>query len=928
MHHADTARRLILVDGSSYLYRAFHALPPLRTRQGQPTGAIKGVIAMLRSLRASDPAALMAVIFDAKGKNFRHSLYPDYKAQRPPMPDELVAQIAPLQEIIDAMGLLRLAVPEVEADDVIATLTTQALQRGLEVLISTGDKDLAQLVGPRVSLLNTMSDERLDEAGVWQKFGVSPAQIVDYLSLIGDKADNIPGVPKVGPKMASKWLAEYGSLQGIIDHVTAIGGKVGENLRATLPQLPLYQSLIRVKTDLPLDIDWTRLEPGAADQPRLRELFTALEFKGWLQALQQEDHAADTAHNAAQPRPRSTRDAPSATAVQDLFGAEPGAHHGHYVTITDAATLHAWLDKLAQAPLWALDVETSDLDPMRAELVGLSFAVTAGEAAYLPLAHRSLEGVTQLPREATLERLRPLLEDPQYAKLGHHLKYDAQVLANHGITLAGITHDSLLQSYLLDSQAHRHSLDALSEQHLQYRTLHYEEVTGKGARQIPFAEVPLEQATRYAAEDADICLRLHQHLWPQLCTQAGPRRVYEQLEIPLIPVLARMERHGVYVDKAHLQTQSRALAKQLTALEQQAFALAGEPFNLASPKQIQQILFDKHGLPAKHKTPKGQPSTAEEALEALAEDYPLPAVLLAHRRLAKLKSTYTDKLPGFIHPRTGRIHASYQQAVTSTGRLSCSDPNLQNIPIRTPPGRLIRQAFTAPPGRLLLAADYSQIELRIMAHLSQDSGLLAAFAAGEDIHRATAAEIFNRPLEQVSAEERRAAKAINFGLIYGMSAFGLARELKLEQSAAKDYMARYFARYPGVQAYMQASREQALSQGYVETLLGRRLYLPDIRSRNAQRRAQAERLAINAPMQGSAADIIKAAMLKVDAWLQHSGFPAMMIMQVHDELVFEVQAEQAQALGTAVSRLMSEALTLHVPLLVDIGIGDNWDAAH
>lgn len=900
--HSQPSQRLVLVDGSSYLYRAFHAMPALSNSQGEPTGAIRGVVSMLRKLQAQYLAQYIAVIFDAKGANFRHQLYPAYKANRPPMPDELRAQIDPLHALIKALGFPLLCIPGVEADDVIATLTEKACQLGLEVIISTGDKDLAQLVRPGVSLINTMTDEVLFDADVKEKFGVSPAQMVDYLTLMGDKVDNIPGVAKVGHKIASKWLAEYGSLAAIMAQADHITGKAGENLRAALDDLPLYKQLITVKTDVALEIDIVNLKPGSVDDVALRQLLTRFEFKSWLAELQH-TKAIDS-------------DTPSTQ------------HNARYVCITDETVFTQWLERLQQAELFAIDTETSSLDPMQAEIIGLSFAVVAGEAAYLPLAHRGMEPPRQLDREYALKCLKPLLEDPKYAKLGHHLKYDAQVLANHGITLAGIQHDSMLQSYILHSSAHRHGLDSLSLQHLQHRTMTYEEVTGKGARQIPFAEVPLEQATLYAAEDAEISLRLHHKLWPEVSSQPPLRQVYAELEIPLIGVLQRMERHGVYVDRACLQAQSKTLARELNEMEKEAHALAGETFNLASPKQIQAILFQKLGLSTTHKTPKGQLSTAEEALEEMALEHPLPALLLAYRGLAKLKSTYTDKLPGFINPKTNRIHASYQQAVTSTGRLSCSDPNLQNIPIRTPAGRLIRQAFVAPSGRVLLAADYSQIELRIMAHLSRDQRLLAAFAAGEDVHRATAAEIFATTPEQVSQEQRRAAKAINFGLIYGMSAFGLARELKISRSDAKAYMERYFARYPGVWEYMEHARQQAAKQGYVETLYGRRLYLPDIHSRNAKRRSLAERLAINAPMQGSAADIIKSAMIRVDQWLLKADIPAMMIMQVHDELVFEVDSDAAPLLAEQVTQLMCEGIKLKVPLSVEVGIGNNWDVAH
>ncbi|WP_018954685.1 DNA polymerase I [Thioalkalivibrio sulfidiphilus] len=897
---------LVLVDGSSYLYRAFHALPPLTNSKGEPTGAVYGVANMLRKLLKDYAPEHVAVVFDAKGKTFRDEMYAEYKANRPPMPDELAAQVEPLHQVVQAMGLPILVIPGVEADDVIATLARQGKEHGLEVVISTGDKDMAQLVEPGVTLVNTMTDTKMDAAGVKEKFGVSPEQIVDYLALIGDTVDNVPGVDKVGPKTAVKWLQAYGSLDGIMAHADEIKGKVGENLRAALGHLPLSRELVTVRRDLELDVTPESLRLGEPDRETLRELFTRLEFRTWLKELESGEEEAQAAP-----------DDPT-----------PGQPAQAYETILDEKALTAWMKRLEAAELFAFDTETTSLDYMQAQVVGVSFAVQTGEAAYLPLAHDYPDAPTQLDRDETLERLKPLLESDKHKKLGHHLKYDRNVLLNHGIELNGIEHDTMLESYVLNSTASRHDMDSLAQKYLDYRTTHYEEVAGKGAKQIPFSQVRIEDAAPYAAEDADITLRLHEHLWPQLSAAEGQCRVYREIEMPLVPVLSRMERTGVKVDAERLFAQSHELAERMGQIEREAHEVAGGAFNLGSPKQIQEILFERLKLPVLRKTPKGQPSTAEDVLEQLALDYPLPRLILEHRSLSKLKSTYTDKLPERIDPGTGRVHTSYHQAVASTGRLSSSDPNLQNIPIRTEEGRRIRQAFVAPEGRRLVAADYSQIELRIMAHLSGDAGLLRAFAEGQDIHRATAAEVFGVGLEQVSGEQRRAAKAINFGLIYGMSAFGLARQLGIERGDAQDYVDRYFARYPGVKDYMESTREQARELGYVETLFGRRLYLPDINARNGQIRAQAERVAINAPMQGTAADIIKRAMIQVDRWIRESRIPAVMILQVHDELVLEVDEDAVEAVREQLCARMSQAAELKVPLVVEAGVGENWDDAH
>jgi DNA polymerase-1 len=893
----------ILVDGSSYLFRAFHALPELINAQGQQTGAIYGVLNMLRKLVDTYQPKYMAVVFDAKGKTFRDELYPQYKAQRPPMPDELSSQVPPLLELVSASGLPMLQVPGVEADDVIGTLAGQATEAGWKTVISTGDKDLAQLVNEQVSLINTMNDSVMDDQGVADKFGVEPGQIIDFLSLVGDSADNIPGIPKVGPKTAAKWLGQYGSLDELVAHASDVKGKVGENLRAHLDQLPLSKELATIRCDLELGVDLYDLSVKPPELDTLRSWFERLEFKTWLRQLNNE-----TGGVAEQQR----------AAVDEV----------EYQTLLTRQEFVGWLQRLQQSELFGFDTETTSLDYMQARIVGLSFSIEPAQAAYLPLAHDYPGAPEQLDRDWVFDQLRPLLEDPRKAKLGHNLKYDRNVLVNHDIRLNGIAYDSMLESYVLDSTASRHDLDSLCQKYLSHSNIKFEDVAGKGVRQLSFNQVPLETASPYAAEDADMTLRLHRHFWPRLCAQPRLRALFEELEMPLLNVLSDMERNGVKVDVSMLKKQSQELAGRMQEVESQAQQLAGEPFNMASPKQIQAILFDKQQLPVLAKTPKGAPSTAEPVLQELALDYPLPRLILEHRSLSKLKSTYTDKLPGQLNTQTGRVHTSYHQAVAATGRLSSSDPNLQNIPIRSEEGRRIRQAFIAEPGCEMLAADYSQIELRIMAHLSADEGLVQAFARGEDIHRATAAEVFATTPDRVSSDQRRSAKAINFGLIYGMSAFGLARQLGIERGQAQQYVELYFQRYPGVKAYMESTRELARQQGYVETLFGRRLYLPDIKARNVQRRQAAERTAINAPMQGTAADIIKKAMLSVHQWMHTQGHDIKLIMQVHDELVFEVPVAVVPSVTGEIRARMESAAELSVPLLVDIGSGSNWDEAH
>lgn len=892
---------LILIDGSSYLYRAFHAMPQFTNSRGEPTGAAYGIVNMLRKLLAEYDPAHIAVVFDAKGKTFRDAIYADYKANRPPMPEELSAQIEPIHTIVRAMGLPLLMIEGVEADDVIATLAVRAAKDGMDTLICTGDKDMAQVVDDRINLIDTMSDTYYDRQAVVEKFGVPPERINDYLALIGDTVDNIPGVPKVGPKTAAKWLQQYGSLDRIIVHADEIGGKVGENLRVSLKQLSLARELTTIKRDVPMDKAPKELKREQPDETRLRELYTRMEFSTLLAEL----GGANRTH------------------------AEAGSTtKAHYETILDTAALDAWLARLRAAGLFALDTETTSLDAMRADLVGVSFSDGAGTAAYVPVGHNYPGAPTQLDRDYVLGRLKPLLEDPQRVKVGQNIKYDMMVLARYHIELAGIGFDTMLESYVLNSTGTRHDMDSLALKYLGYKTRKYEDVAGKGKRQINFSEVPIEQAAPYAAEDADITLCLHDVLWPRLREAPKLEKLFQEIEMPLVPVLAGMQRTGVRIDADMLRHQSDELARRLLELERDAHEAAGQPFNLESPKQIQEILFDKLGLPVLKKTPKGAPSTAEDVLQELALDYPLPNIILEYRGLSKLKSTYTDKLPEMINPETGRVHTSYHQAVAATGRLSSSDPNLQNIPVRTTEGRRIRQAFIPADGCKMVSADYSQIELRIMAHLSGDAGLQQAFAQGLDVHRATAAEVFNVSPEQVTSDMRRNAKAINFGLIYGMSAFGLARQLKIDRSTAQQYVDLYFARYPGVKDFMDRTRTQAREQGYVETVFGRRLYAQDINASNQARRQYAERAAINAPMQGTAADLIKLAMLAVQRWIRSSGVDVRMIMQVHDELVFEVaQAEVAQA-SDRIRRCMSEVSTLSLPLVVDIGVGDNWDEAH
>jgi DNA polymerase-1 len=903
---------LLLVDGSSYLYRAFHAMPDLRNKAGEPTGAVYGVINMLRRLDSDFKADHVACVFDAKGKTFRDDLYPDYKAHRPPMPDDLARQIEPLHACIRALGWPLLAIEGVEADDVIGTLAREASRQGIEVVVSTGDKDLAQLVNPHVRLVNTMSNEVLDEAGVLAKFGVGPQQIVDYFALVGDSVDNVPGVDKVGPKTAAKWLQEYGSLDAIVAHANEIGGKVGENLRKHLDFLPLGKKLVTVVCDLALPVKVADLAPQAPDKTKLAELFARLEFKTWLREIQ-----APAAEGSPPP--------PAGEGPGER--APTGAHRTGYVTILDWETFDAWLKKLAAAPLAAFDTETTSLDPMQARLVGMSFAVADGEAAYLPLAHRYAAVLQQLTFDEALAKLKPWLESPHHAKVGQNLKYDTHVLANHGIRLAGVAHDTMLESYVVESDKN-HDMDSMALRHLGITTIKYDEVTGKGAARIGFEQVDIARATEYSAEDADVTLRLHEALHPRLAEEPKLEALYRDIEMPVMQILFRMERNGVLVDAPLLERQGQELGLRMLEIERQAHEVAKQPFNLNSPKQIQEILFEREKLPVLKKTPSGAPSTDEEVLEQLALDYPLPKLILDYRGLAKLKSTYADKLPRSVDPATGRVHTNFAQSVAVTGRLASSDPNLQNIPIRTEEGRRIRQAFVAPPGSKIVSADYSQIELRIMAHLSGDKGLLDAFAAGEDIHRATAAEVFGAAPAEVTSEQRRYAKVINFGLIYGMSAFGLARQLGLERGAAQSYIDRYFARYPGVANYMESTRLQARDKGYVETVFGRRLWLPEIKSAAQAKRQAAERAAINAPMQGTAADIIKLAMIAVQRWLDEARLRSLLVLQVHDELVLEVPEGELEAVRRELPQLMAGVAQLSVPLVAEVGVGANWDEAH
>ena len=899
---------LLLVDGSSYLYRAFHALPDLRNKAGEPTGALYGVLNMLRRLESDYKADYKAVVFDAKGKTFRDDWYPQYKAHRPPMPEDLRTQIEPIHAAIKAAGWPVLNVEGVEADDVIGTLATRADAAGLETLISTGDKDLTQLVGPRTRWFNTMSNELLDETGVLAKFGVPPALIIDYLALVGDAVDGIPGVPKCGPKTAVKWLTQYGSLDGIVAHAGDIGGVVGQNLRGHLEFLPLGRKLVTIVRDLPdLPLPET-LTATIPDRETLRELYGRFEFRTWLKDL---DHAADYVSPAAAADP-----APAVTPPEV-----------QYETILDWARFDAWLSKIEAAELTALDTETTSLDAFAARIVGISLSVEPGQACYIPLAHTAPGVADQLPRDAVLERLRPWLVAVDRKKVLQNAKYDQHVFANHGIALAGIAHDTMLQSYVIESDK-GHDLGQLCSRHLGLETIAYEDLCGKGAKQIGFDQVDIERAATYAAEDADVTLRIHRTLHPRFAAEPGLSRIYHEIEMPAREVVWRMERNGVLIDGAQLARQSHEMGQKIMALEAQAYELAGQPFNLASPKQLGEILFGKLGLPVKKKTASGSPSTDEEVLSELALDYPLPKLLLEHRSLSKLKGTYTDKLPRMINAETGRVHTHYSQASVVTGRLASSDPNLQNIPVRTEEGRRIRTAFIAPPGSSIVSADYSQIELRIMAHLSGDARLSEAFAHGEDVHRATAAEIFGVTPLEVGPDQRRVAKSINFGLIYGMSAFGLARQLGLERGAAQTYIDRYFARYPGVARYMEAARQSAREQGYVETAFGRRLWFPEIRSSQVMRRQGAERAAINAPMQGTAADLIKLAMVAVQDWLSRSTLKSRLILQVHDELLLEVPDDELSDVRLHLPRLMSQVAELAVPLVVEVGVGPNWEAAH
>jgi len=891
-------KTLYLVDGSSYLYRAFHALPHLTNSAGEPTGALLGVANMLRRLLKDASSKNIAVVFDAKGPTFRHEMYDLYKANRPPMPSELSQQIEPIHTIVRLLGLPIIQVEGVEADDVIGTLAVQATRAGIDCVVSTGDKDMAQLVDKHVSLINTMTNTAMDIDGVVEKFGVTAEQIVDYLALTGDKADNIPGVEKCGPKTAAKWLNEWGDLAGVMANAEGMKGKIGEYLREALPTLPLSQDLATIRTELDLGIEISDLTCQEVDEGELRAFLQQKEFSSWLQEL-----GAD--------------ESPEATPAETK-----------YTTILDEATFKDWLKKLKGAELLAFDTETTSIDPMRAELVGLSFSVKANEAIYIPVGHDYPGVVKQLDRDQVLADLKPLLENKDLKKVGQHIKYDMNVLSHYDIAVDGVAFDTMLESYVFNSTGSRHDMDSLALKYLGHQTTHYEEIAGKGAKQILFSQVSIDDAGHYAAEDADITLRLHQHLWKKLEEEPSLSKVLTEIEIPLVPVLARIEQAGVLIDGKVLRKQSTELAKRMLELEKLSFDAAGQPFNLSSPKQLQEILFEKLELPVIRKTPKGQPSTAEDVLKELAGKYELPKLILEHRSISKLKSTYTDKLPEQINPRTGRVHTSYHQAVAATGRLSSSNPNLQNIPIRTAQGRKIRQAFIAPEGNLILAADYSQIELRIMAHLSADEGLLKAFHDDVDVHRATAAEVFGESYEKVTDNQRRAAKAINFGLMYGMSAFGLGRQLDISRPEAQEYMDVYFSRYPGVQGFMEKTREQARDQGYVETLFGRRLYLPEINASNGMRRQGAERAAINAPLQGTAADIIKIAMISVDNWLQEAPRGARMVMQVHDELVLEVEESRLTAVSDAVVKHMSAAAKLDVPLVVDVGHGLDWDTAH
>ncbi len=915
------AKPVILVDGSSYLYRAFHAMPPLTTATGQPTGAIYGVINMLRRLVADYQPDIMVVVFDAKGKTFRDDLYKEYKANRPSMPDEMRSQIAPMHQLVQAMGMPMLIVPGVEADDVIGTLAVEASAAGLDTVISTGDKDMAQLVDKQVSLINTMNNTVMDEAAVQEKFGVRPDQIIDYLALVGDTSDNIPGVPSCGPKTAAKWLAAHDTLETVIANADGVKGKIGEKLRASLEIMPMSQQLATIKTDVELPEALTSLTLKEPNANALAELYETLEFKTWRRELAEGKSPLLSGSAGG--------DAASSTGAVVSTDVRPKSHDNlNYETVFTIKQLDQWIKKLKAADLFAFDTETTSLNYMQAELVGVSFSVASGEAAYVPLAHSYEDAPKQLDRDKVLAKLKPLLEGKKAKIIGQHIKYDINVLRKYDIVLSAIAHDTMLQSYVLDSTATRHDMNSLARKYLGVETVHFEDIAGKGKKQLTFDQIPIEEASHYAAEDADITLQLHETLWPKLQEHEELKALYLETELPLLQVLSRIEYAGVGIDAKMLNKQGAQLSKKLEQVQTDAFADAGKEFNLGSPKQIQQIFFDEKQFPIIRKTPKGQPSTAEDVLETLAVDYPLPKLILQHRSLSKLLSTYIDKLPLQIDEQSGRVHTSYHQAVASTGRLSSTDPNLQNIPVRTEEGRRIREAFVPQKGHRILAADYSQIELRIMAHLSEDEGLVTAFEKGLDVHQATAAEVFAVDVDSVDADQRRSAKAINFGLIYGMSAFGLAKQLDISRGEAQEYINLYFARYPGVKLYMDDTRTKAKETGYVETVFGRRLYLPDINARNGQLRQYAERTAINAPMQGTAADIIKRAMLQVDRWLTKEDVGARVIMQVHDELVLEVPAGDADAIGEKIQEHMISAASLSVPLEVDVGVGNSWEEAH
>ena len=932
-------KTLLLVDGSSYLYRAFHALPDLRNRNNEPTGAVYGVLNMLRRLRKETAADYIACVFDAKGKTFRDELYAEYKANRPSMPEDLAAQIEPLHQSVRALGWTLLMIDGVEADDVIGTLAKQAEAKGVQTIISTGDKDIAQLVSPAVRLVNTMSNENLDEQAVEVKFGIKPAQMVDYLTLIGDSVDNVPGVEKVGPKTAVKWLKQYGTLDQVAAHADEIAGAVGENLRKALEWLPQAKKLLTIKCDVELPATLEDLVPQPQDTAKLAELFERLEFKTWKRELEErgaKDEGRGTREGGREARGEGRgNETGASSAAGPARGNEQNAAPvaprplppRKYETILAESDLAAWVERISNASLVAIDTETTSLDPFTARLVGISLSVEPNHAAYIPVGHNYAGAPAQLPLDRVFTALKVWMQSAKHRKVGQNLKYDRHVFANHGIFLAGIEHDTLLQSYVLESHQPHH-LDSLASRHLRLDTISYDEVTGKGANRIPFEQVSVDRATEYSAEDADVTLQLHQVLYPQIERDEKLQGVYRDIEMRAMEVLFAMERQGVLLDAALLEQQSRELGEKMIDLENRVHQEAGQPFNLNSPRQLQEILFERRGLPVRKKTPGGQPSTDEDVLQELALDHPLPKMILEYRGLAKLKSTYTDKLPKMVNRTTGRVHTNYGQAVAVTGRLASNDPNLQNIPVRTAEGRRIREAFIAPPGSVIVSADYSQIELRIMAHLSQDGGLLRAFAAGEDVHRHTAAEVFGVESSAVTSEQRRYAKVINFGLIYGMSAFGLASQLGIERSAAQQYMERYFQRYPGVKEYMERTRDSARNLGYVETVFGRRLYLPEIKSSTGARRQGAERAAINAPMQGTAADLIKLAMIAVHSWIERSQIRSRLIMQVHDELVLEVPEGELEILRQELPKLMASVAKLDVPLVVDIGAGPNWEKAH